>query len=139
MLADDVITRLKERVPTLQHRVEGVAGMANLPQHGPAARVLSSGLTGGTPNASSGYFVQPVDETVSVYLVFLNVQGMGGNQLDLFDQVRSSVIEAICGWAPEDPVGVFRLVRGQIDRFESGTLVYRIDFAIGDQLRINVT
>lgn len=145
MLADDVIARLKERVPHLQHRVEGAAHMVQLmaanqlPQVTPAANVISSGLSGGQPDASSGYFRQAFEETITVFLSFRNVQGPGGNALDLFDQVKWQVIEALCGWAPDEPVGVFRLVRGQVVRMETGTLLYQIDFAIGDQLRINVT
>ena len=145
MLADEVITRLKERVPLLQHRVEGAAHLAQLmaanrlPQNTPAANVIASGVTGGQPDATSGYFRQVFEETVTVYLTFRNVVGAGGNALDLFDQVKWEVIEALCGWAPEDPVGVFRLVRGQVVNMATGTLLYQIDFAIGDQLRINVT
>lgn len=139
MLADDIIARLKERVPGLQNRVEGASGMANLPQITPAARVIASALQGGQADAATGLFRQTFDETVSVYLVFRNVQGVGGNELDLFDSLKFAVIEALAGWAPEDSFGVLRLMRGAIDRFEAGTLIYRIDFTIGNQLRITVT
>ena len=139
MLADDIIARLKERVPDLQNRVEGASGMANLPQVTPAARVIASGLLGGQPDAGTGIYRQSFDETVSVYLVFRNVQGAGGNELDLFDTLKFAVIEALAGWAPESAVGVLRLTRAQIDRFETGTLIFRIDFTIGNQLRIIVT
>jgi hypothetical protein len=142
MLADDVIQRLKELVPQLATRVEGAAHLAQLmaanqlPQHSPAANVIASGLSGGAPDAAAGLFRQPFDETVTVYLTFRNVQGAGGNALDLFDEVKWAVIKALCGWAPADTVGVFRLVRGQVVSMTTGTLLYQIDFAIGDQLRI---
>lgn len=142
MLADDVIQRLKERVPELQTRVEGAASLVQLmqanqlPQSTPAANAISSGLAGGAPDAAAGLFRQPFDETVSVFLTFRNVQGKGDRALDLFDAVKWGVIEALCGWAPDDSVGVFRLVRGQVVNMAAGTLIYQIDFAIGDQLRI---
>ena len=142
MLADDVMQRLKDLVPELQHRVEGAAHLAqlmaqnNLPQNTPAANVIASGISGGAPDVGAGLFRQPYDETVTVYLTFRNVQGPGGNVLDLFDQVKWAVIEALCGWAPAGVIGVFRLVRGQVENMATGTLLYRIDFAIGDQLRI---
>lgn len=139
MLADDIIARLKDRVPGLQNRVEGASGMANLPQVTPAARVIASGLLGGQADAGTGLFRQTFDETVSVYLVFRNVQGVGGNELDLFDTLKFAVIEALAGWAPEDAIGVLRLTRAQIDRFEAGTLIFRIDLSIMNQLRITVT
>lgn len=145
MLVDLVEARLKERVTRLQGRVEGATSLVQLlsqnalPQHGPAARVISAALQGGEPSAGSGYFTQAYTETVSVFLVFRNVQGTGGNELDLFDEVKWAVIEAICGWAPDDSVGVFRLANGQVRNMAQGTLIYQIDFAIGDQLRITVT
>lgn len=142
MLADDVIQRLQERVPQLSNRVEGAAHLAQLmaqnqlPQHTPAANVIATGLAGGAADAATGLFRQSYDETVTVYLTFRNVQGTGGNALDLFDEVKWTVIEALCGWGPETAVGVFRLVRGQVVNMTTGTLLYQIDFAIGDQLRI---
>ncbi|MCU0905376.1 MAG: hypothetical protein MUE83_16135 [Tabrizicola sp.] len=145
MLVDHVIQRLSERIPYLVGRVEGAASLVQLmtqnalPQVGPAARVISSALLGREPQASSGYFVQSFDETVSVFLVFRNVQGSGGNELDLFDSTRMDVINAICGWAPENTVGVFRLANGQVRNMAQGSLIYQIDFAIADQLRITVT
>jgi hypothetical protein len=141
-LAEHVIQRLKEEVPQLAGRVEGAAHLAQLmaanqlPQHTPAANVIATGLAGGTADASTGLFRQAFDQTVTVYLTFRNVQGAGGNALDLFDDVKWAVIVALCGWAPNDTVGVFRLVRGQVVNMATGTLLYQIDIALGDQLRI---
>ena len=145
MLADLVVDRLKERVTRLQGRVEGATSLVQLmaqnglPQHGPAARVISAALQGGEASAATGFFTQAFTETVSVFLVFRNVQGSGGNELDLFDEVKWAVIKPLCGWAPDDAVGVFRLANGQVRNMAQGTLIYQIDFAIGDQLRIDVT
>lgn len=142
MLALHVIDRLKERVAAFSGRVEGVASLVQLIQQNqlpgvtPAARVMASALQGGQPDSSAGLFRQSFDQTVTVYLVFRNVQGTGGNELDRFDDVLWAVIHALCGWAPEETVGVFRLLRGQVVNMTAGTLLYQIDFAIGDQLRI---
>jgi hypothetical protein len=142
MLADDVIRRLKEEVGALENRVEGAASLVQLmqqnqlPQHTPAANVISSGLAGGAADAGAGLFRQAFDETIAVFLTFRNVQGTGARALDLFDAIRTEVIHALCGWAPEGLTGVFRLVRGQVVNMAAGTLIYQIDFAIGDQLRI---
>jgi hypothetical protein len=144
-LADDIIDRLKERVDQLQGRVEGAAALMQVlsagaaPQSPVAAYVVADALRGGTVDAASELFVQGFEETVNVLLIFRSVQGAGGRGLDLYDAVKWAVIEAVCGWAPEDTVGVFRLGQGRTIRQEAGTLYYEIDFAIGDQLRINVT
>lgn len=141
----DVIERLKERVPALQNRVEGAAHLAalmaqnQLPQHTPAANVISAGLAGGTADAATGLFRQRFDETVSVILSFRNMPGTGERAIDAYLPVRRAVLDALCGWAPNDEVGVFRLASGRVVNMTAGTLVYQIDFAIGDQLRITVT
>ena len=142
MLVDDVIARLQDRVPDLSGRIEGAAHFAQLqaqnqlPHVTPAANVISTGLQGGVPDAASGLFRQSFDETIGVILTFRNAPGKGERALDRVDTIKLAVIEAICGWAPEEMVGVFRLVRGAIVSFAAGTLVYQIEFAAGDQLRI---
>lgn len=149
MLADDVIDRLKERVPQIKGRVEGAASLVQLmqenrlPQHTPAANVISSGLQGGQAQAGTGLFTQAVEEIVSVFLTFRNVEGARQRAVDQYLPVRREVIAALCGWAPatglaeeEEPLGVFRLRSGQVVRMQAGTLIYQLDFAIGDQLRI---
>lgn len=142
MLASEVIDRLKTRVAILNERVEGAASLVQLmqqnqlPQVTPAANVISAGLAGGAPDVGAGLFRQAYDETVAVFLTFRNVQGTGARALDLFDIVRTEVIQALCGWSPERTLGVFRLVRGQVVNMAAGTLIYQIDFAVGDQLRI---
>ena len=145
MLADDVIQRLKERVDLLQGRVEGAAALMTVlapggsPQSAVSAYVVADGLRGGSVDAAAGLYCQSFDETVNVLVIFRNVQGPGGRGLDLYDAVKWAVIEALCGWAPEDTVGVFRLSQARTIRQETGTLFYQIDVAIGDQMRINVT
>lgn len=142
MLADTVIARLMDKVPDLQRRIQGAASLVQLMQENklppvtPAANVIASGLVGGQAAAGSGAFTQAFDETISVFLTFRNVQGTGSRALDLFDTVKWAVIRALCGWAPSDTVGVFRLVSGRVVNMAAGTLIYQIDFAIGDQLRI---
>jgi len=141
-LADQVVQRLSERVPALEARVEGVASLVQLisanqlPQTTPAARVMASEIRGGAADAASGVFRQAVEETVSVYLVLRNLQGGGRNELDRLYPIRDAIIEALCGWAPEEAVGVFRLSRAHVLRIGEGTLVYQIDAVIMNQLRI---
>ena len=142
MLVEDVIARLQERVSDLSGRIEGAAHLAQLqaqnkfPTVTPAANVISSGLQGGVPDAASGIFRQSFDETIAVILTFRNTPGKGARALDKVESVKRAVIEAVCGWAPDDLLGVFRLARGGIVSFTGGTLIYQIEFAVGDQLRI---
>ena len=46
------------------------------------------------------------------------------------------VLDAVAGWGPDDAVGVFELARGSLLHNRDGRLVYQLDFAIDDQLRI---
>lgn len=142
MLIADLITRLKEQVPDFSGRVEGAANLAELmaqgglPQATPAANVVSVGLQGGQPDAASGLFRQSFEEVFGVILTFRNNTATGKKAFDRVEEIKRAVIEAVAGWSPLDAFGVFRLARGTLVNFSAGTLVYQIDFAIGDQLRI---
>jgi len=63
-MIDAAITRLKDRAPRLERRVEGAAVLASLieknalPRVTPAAYVLPLGARGLTATASTGAFVQ---------------------------------------------------------------------------------
>jgi hypothetical protein len=145
MLIEALIERLKDRVPDFSHRVEGALNLAELmaqgalPQATPAANVISVGMQGGSVDAASELFCQTYEEVLGVMLTFRNNTPVGKKAFERIEEIKRAVIEAVAGWAPEDTVGVFRLARGNIVNFSAGTLVYQIDFAIGDQLRINVT
>ena len=142
MLVDDVKSRLSDRVPDLSGRIEGAANLVDLlrqnglSQQALSANLIASGLQGGAVDAASGLFRQAIDETITVVLTFRSVGATGAQVLDRMDEIIRAVIDAVCGWAPEASPGVFRLVRGNVASLTAGTLVYQIDFAIADQLRI---
>lgn len=145
MLIEDLIQRLKERVPEFSNRVEGALNLAELmaqgglPQTTPAANVLSVGLQGGAPDAAAGLFRQPYDEVFGVVLTFRSNTPTGKRAFERAEEIKRAVIKAVTGWSPPGVLGVFRLARGTLVNFSAGTLVYQIDFAIGDQLRIDPT
>ncbi len=142
MLVEDLIQRLKERVPDLSNRVEGALSLADLmaqgrlPEVTPAANVIQVGLVGKAPDAVAGLFRQAFDEVFGVVLTFRNNTPTARKGFDRVEEIKRAVIEAVCGWTPEGTLGVFSLARGSQVSFSAGTLVYQIDFAVGDQLRI---
>lgn len=142
MRVDDVIARLADRVPELAGRIGGAASLAQLmaqnqlPQQQTAAQVISTGLSGGAPDAAAGLYRQSFDETITVILTFRHAGATGALVLERLDEVKMAVICAIAGWEPEGAMSPFRLVRGQVVNMAAGTLIYSIDFALGDQLRI---
>ena len=107
-----------------------------LPGEGPAAFVVPVGLRGGAVQDATGLFVQNTDETIGVVVVFRNVEAGARGAADPVKPVIDAVIAALAGWGPEGAQDVFRLLRGAVVNFAPGSLVYQIDFAIGDQLRI---
>lgn len=141
MLAE-VIARLIAEVPALAGRVQGAADFAELvkrnalPQHTPAAHVLPLGWRGDGGEAAAGFFTQMVEETVAVIVTFRAPGGSAPGDLPDIDALLRAVIGGIAGWGPEEAVGVFRLLRGGLVHAGPGVLVYQIDFAIADQLRI---
>ena len=50
-----------------------------------------------------------------------------------------ATINAVAGWAPDDAIGVFRLVQAELIGASGGALIFEIDFALDDQLRITTT
>lgn len=143
MQVDDAIVRLEAQVPALARRVEGAAELSelvrknNLPQQTPAAFVLPLGLRGGEADTSAGIFRQSFDETIAVVLIIESAgDATGGKALPTIHALIWAVIAAIAGWAPADEIGVFRLMRGQLVSMSRGIVIYQLDFAIQDQLRI---
>ena len=46
------------------------------------------------------------------------------------------VIEAVCGWAPDDAIGVFELRSAELVGAKDGALIFQLEFTLNDQLRI---
>ncbi|MEL6587601.1 MAG: hypothetical protein AAFY65_13090 [Pseudomonadota bacterium] len=141
-LTQDIIGRLVDRAGLLHGRVEGAAQFAHmmaqnrLPQVTPAANVLPLGMTGGQPDAGAGMFTQMVDETVAVILTTRTGDPVKERGRQLLDDLIDEVVLALCGWAPNDEVGVMVFVRSQLVAVKAGAVVYQIDFKLSDQLRI---
>lgn len=138
----DIVTRLNGLVASLNGRIQGAAEFSALmksnalPTVTPAAFVLPLGLQGGQPDAVTGLFSQMVEQVFGVVLVLRNTDRIGGNALAPIDALIADTIEAIVGWGPDDAVGVFRLTHGDLVSMVAGTMVYQLDVAITDQLRI---
>lgn len=144
MLVADLVTRISTTVPQLASRVETAAELSELvrrkalPQASPFAFVLPAGLQPhNSGEAGAGIFVQNVDESFAVVL-FVRASGdiTGGRTLPTIDALVWAVIEAVCGWGPDDAVGVFHLRRGQLLSAEAGAVIYQLDFGIQQQVRI---
>jgi len=143
MLIDDVIARLNDKVPDLIHRIEGAAELSalvrskSLPNELPFAFVLPLGLRGGANEVTAGLYRQIVDDTISVVLLVEAAGDHSGEKaLPEIDALKEAIINAVCGWAPADAFGVFRVTRGALVSLNAGTVIYQLDFSISDQLRI---
>ncbi|MFN3575370.1 MAG: hypothetical protein ACK4TJ_00060 [Tabrizicola sp.] len=143
MLVQSLIERLRERVPDFSGRVEAALDLADLMSQGrlpevtPAAHVLSVGLVGKAVDAAAGLYRQAFDEVFGVVLTFRNNTPTARQGFERIEAIKRSVIHAVAGWVPSGHPQPFSLARGTQVSFAAGTLVYQIDFVIGDQLRIN--
>ncbi|WP_102226920.1 phage tail terminator protein [Acidimangrovimonas sediminis] len=141
-MLEAVISRIEASVPQLAGRTQGAVQFAelmrtgNLPQVTPAAHVLPLGFTGGQPDAMAGAFVQPFDRAIAVMLTLRSYDASGEKALDPLEALITAIVTAIAGWQPPGAPGVYRLSRAALVSMTAGTLVYQIDFAIADQLRI---
>ena len=144
MLVAELVARIDSRVPELARRVEGAAELSELvrkgglPQAPRHAFVLPLGLVARNQgDAAAGAFTQLVDEVFAVMLV-IHAAGdiAGARSLATVDQLVWKLIAALAGWGSEEVVGVFSLRRGQLLSAEAGTVIYQLDFAIQNQLRV---
>lgn len=137
-----IIARISALVGALAGRIEGAAEFAAvmksnaLPQVTPAAFVLPLGLHGGQADAAAGAYTQPLERVFGVVLVMRNAGRTGEDAIDPLDTLIEETVTALAGWGPAGAVGVFRLVRGALVSMAAGTVVYQLDFAISDQVRI---
>jgi len=99
--------------------------------------VLPLGLRGGSADVISNLYRQMIEEVVGVVIVTEAFgDGTGEAALDTVDALVDLIVNGIAGWAPGDEIGSFRLVSGRLVSLAQGTVIYQIDFAISDQLRI---
>lgn len=117
--------------------LSALIGEGQLPQQSPAAFVLPLGFNGGDPDVVTGIYRQPFNPVVAVVLV---IQAPGDvkarKALATIDQLEQDLCAKICGWAPADAIGVFRALRGRLVSVANGLVIYQLEFALQDQLRI---
>lgn len=143
MLVADLVTRLGDEVDALAGRVQGAAELSELvrkkalPQASPFAFVLPNGLVARSDgDASANAFTQMVDEVFAIVLV-VRASGdiTGARTLPTIDALVWAVILAVCGWGPDDAIGVFHLRRGQLLSADAGVVIYQLDFGLQQQVR----
>ncbi len=145
---EEVRDRLTD-IAALGGRIEPAAKFSDLmarnhaPQVTPAAFVLPLGLRGARADATAGLFRQGVVETLGVVLWLRSAgDATGARSLDALTPLRNAVIRRIAGWAPTsdwtegEAIGVFTLARGELLSLSAGLLIYQLDFAVEDQVRI---
>lgn len=140
---DEVRTRIDASVPALTGKLFNAGDWANviennrLPQVTPAGFVLPGGIEGGQAQMMAGAFIQPIRDRVMV-VVAVRVAGdpLAAQAIDEATPLVRQVVAAVCGWGPEDSPGVFVLDRAELVGAKDGALLFQIDLAIDDQLRI---
>lgn len=143
MMVTELVARLESEIETLTGRCQTAAELAELsrqgawPQASPAAFVIPLGLhAAGRGEASAGAFTQLVDEQFAVLLVVRTSGDItGGKAIPTIDALVWEIIDAVCGWGPEEAIGVFHLRRGQIISADKGRVTYQLDFGLQQQVR----
>lgn len=142
-LVADIATRLNAQVPALAGRVEYIADLAALvsegalPQREVSAFVVPLGFDDRGGDSATGLHTQIVAEAVGV---IVTVKALGDAKarkaIPTIDTLKDAVIAAIAGWAPDNVAGAFRVTRGRLVSVTKGLVIYQLDFALLDQLRI---
>ena len=140
---DAVRERIADQVPALAGKLEAAGKFADLiernqvPQMTPAGFVLLGGLKGGPAEMSAGAFIQNFTEgTIVVICDRYAGDALGARSTDLITPIVRDVINAVCGWGPDDAPGVFTLDAAELVGVKGGILIFEIVFRINDQLRI---
>mgnify|MGYP001201609535 CR=1 FL=1 len=139
---DDARARIEDRVPEIRRfgnaaDFAAVVASNRLPTTTPVAYVLFAGLHGGKPTASAGLFIQDYDEVLTVILADrITGDPTGDKALKDVAPLVAKVVEAVCGWAPDDAAGVFVLRGAELVGAKDGQLIFQIEFTLVDQLRI---
>lgn len=139
-LGDDIRARLETRVPALTGRVKAAADLAALQKSGgwpgvtPAAHVIPAGLLGGAEVPVFPAFRQKVDRLWSVILTIRSHDATGARWIDRVEELEADILDAMLGWAPLDHAECFTLKRAALIRFEAGTMVRELTFALTDTL-----
>jgi hypothetical protein len=142
-LVADIRQELGALVPALAGRVGAAIDLAELvrtgalPQQSPYAFVVPLGFDAGPADVATGLFRQPMTRGVGVVL-FVSAPGdpRAEKALATVDTLEAEILEAICGKSPDDAIGVLSARRGRLVSLAAGTVIYQIDFALTDQLRI---
>jgi hypothetical protein len=142
-LVDSVAQRIDSNVAALTGCIEYIADLAALlaagamPQREVCAFVVPLGFDDRGGDSATGLFTQMLQESVGVVL---SIKALGDAKarraLPTIGSLKAGVIGAVAGWAPDNVAGVFRVTRGRLLSVDKGLVLYQIDFALLDQLRI---
>jgi hypothetical protein len=61
----------------------------------------------------------------------------GEKTLATIDSLEAAVLAALAGWGPAGAIDVLEPRRGRLVSVAAGAVIYQIDFAITEQLRIS--
>jgi hypothetical protein len=138
-----VADRIWTKVADLAGHVEGIAALAALvaegalPQHDVCAFVCPLGFDDRGGDSAVNVHTQMLEDAIGVVLcIKARGDAKAKKALPTIDQLTNDVVDAIAGWSPNDAAGVFRVTRGRLLSAEKGLVLYQIDFALLDQLRI---
>lgn len=140
---DDVRVRIERTVPDLAGRVRNAGEFSQLvessayPAEAQSAFVLPGPLRGGPSQVMSGAFVQALSETIIVVLLArVPNDPTGAKGMDTITPLIRDVITALCGFQPSGAPGCFELSAGELVGAAQGRIIYHLEFALNDQVRI---
>lgn len=143
MLIDQVIRRIAERVPVLGLRVHGAGEYRRLLQSNAlrtaaqGAYVMPAGIVGGRVSSITGAYIQAISNVVAVVIFVPDPNPAAGRQAATIDGLVQDVIQAVCGWEPENAIGQVELLRGAMINLGDAALAFQLEFSLSDQLRIS--
>jgi len=144
-LLSDVVSRLSTELSELG-AIETVVDLAALVQNGALPQrdvtlfVVPLGFDDLGGESAANIHTQSIQEAIGV-IIAVKARGDAKalKSLPTIDGIKDRVVNGLAGWAPDHTVGVFKALRGRIVSVSGGLVLFQLDFAIVDQLRITTS
>lgn len=159
MKVNSTIKAIRERCPSFEDRVFGMASFAQMtpeaikglkPEHLPACYVLCKDETAETEQRSENSYYQKVTATISIVCLVSNqvetneeisTDNRGQVAAERIEDLKQELFKALLSWSPieNDPMAIYSYDRFDVLRITPGISVFELDLICTYEIEYNDT
>ena len=159
MKVNSTIKAIRERCPSFEDRVFGMASFAQMtpeaikglkPEHLPACYVLCKDETAETEQRSENSYYQKVTATISIVCLVSNqvetneeisTDNRGQVAAERIEDLKQELFKALLSWSPieNDPMAIYSYDRFDVLRITPGISVFELDLICTYVIAVNST